>query len=139
MIRLTVEQLYLLEESIRGSGQSNTSILPLEAMGSHRLIIAWAKTRTGNGLYLSIWKDSKSWADAIAKDNAGEPLPYDFANDAQTQEYTHAYPVVINNANTVDQDYIERQVRRLVRGEIETVSPSGADSGHPEYGVTHGE
>lgn len=127
MIRLTVEQLYLLREAIERSGQAHATVLPLSALGSHRLIVAWAKPRTrGQGLYLSVWHDSKSWEDAVAQDRAGENLPFDFLNDAQTAEYTHTYPA----ENQMDVEEFTTRLAKIV---------GAADSGHPEFGVPFGE
>lgn len=129
MIRLTVEQLYALQKSIQVGGQAHTAVLPFDAMNSHRLIIAWARGRAaGDGLYLCLWRNDKSWTDAIAKDQLGLDLPYDYINDEQSAEYTHTYPI----DNTMDSAEFEHRVQRIVQG-------SAADAGHPEFGVTHGE
>lgn len=124
MIRLTVEQLNALQKSIQDGGQVNATVLPLNAMVSHRLVIAWAKGRSaGEGLYLSIWKSQKSWEDAIAQDQAGVDPPYDYINDDQSMDYTHTYPV--EDSGTA---------LRFRPNETQT-----DNSGHPEFGVTHGE
>lgn len=178
MIRLTVEQLFALQRAIDAGGQAKTTVLPLQAMMTHRLIVAWAKGRSaGTDYYLSVWRDTKSWDEAIAKDQAGEPLPYDFIKDSQSVEYTHNYPVVsgeiklVNAPTHMPSDEFFYKVRMLASGRIayseDPDEPedaveradidsaefahkvnqatnsfsqgSAADSGHPEFGVTHGE
>lgn len=159
MIRLTVEQLMALRDSIQGAGQVQCAVLPLFATASQRLIIAWAKGRSeGEEFYLSIWKDTKALQKAMQEDEAGIPLPFDFINDQGSMEYSHTYPVedTLNSANSAAASDLEHegfQVRGAQTGRFyqREVLPSGrvkygeeympgpADSGHPEYGVTHGE
>lgn len=88
MIRLTVEQLYQLQKEIQEAGEVNATILPESAMATYRLAIAWAKGTGGATLYLSLWKNEKSWEDRIRKDNEESSF-----YPTLEGEYTHAYPV----------------------------------------------
>ena len=156
MIRLTVEQLFALRDSIQAGGQAQCAVLPLRATYVHRLIIAWAKGRAGGEeYYLSIWRDAKTLEEERKKEEAGETPPYDFLNDPASMDYSHTYPVEEepNLANSVAANELRHEgftvpgatTGRPVpiamhldnQGKPYRVGP--ADSGHPEFGVTHGE
>lgn len=93
MIRLTVEQLNALRDSIQAGGQVHCAVLPLKATYAHNTIIAWAKGRSeGDEFYLSIWRDSKSLERAKEDEESGKNPPYDFINDPQSLDYSHVYP-----------------------------------------------
>lgn len=112
MIRLTVEQLFALRDSIQAGGQAQCAVLPLQATYVHRLIIAWAKGRSGGEeYYLSVWKDSKTLEEEKRKELAGEQPPYDFINDPASMDYSHTYPVEErpNLANSVAANELEHE------------------------------
>lgn len=94
MIRLTVEQLMALRDSLQRTGQVQCVVMPLFATASRRLIVAWAKGRGGEEYYLSVWKDNDHLQKAMDDDRDGVPSPFDF-EQAKEEEMTHTYPVPV--------------------------------------------
>lgn len=137
MIRLTVDQLNALRDSIQAGGQVHCAVLPLAATYAHSLVIAWAKGRAeGEEFYLSIWRDTKSLIAARQEEEEGVKPPYDFINDPQSAEYTHTYPV---DGNTIVQSPVN-SLRLGKDGSVIGINRGGTytDSSHPEFGVSYG-
>jgi hypothetical protein len=92
MIRLTVRELYALQQSIQSSGEVNATVMPFAAFSTSNLFVAWARATDGQTYYLALWKDSESWEKAKSDPSllvnvfASENEPVEEVSVEQVQE-----------------------------------------------------
>ena len=92
MIRLTVEQITALRDSIQATDQVQCALLPLEATYVKSLIVAWARGRENDSaVYLSIWKDTTSLIKAKKEEDPKGTI-FAVTQDGQAS-YSHVYRV----------------------------------------------
>lgn len=61
MVRLTVKEIYELQEDIQRTGEVNATVMTRDAFIAGSLFIAWARSAEGEEFYLAIWRNNDSW------------------------------------------------------------------------------
>ena len=115
MIRLTVEQLMALRDSMETTGQVQSAVLPLELISAKSLIVAWARGReVGSEYYLTVWKDTAS---VIAAKKREREEGYVFEEPDREQSYKHVYVPTTVNGDKVD---VEKETETEAETDVHT-------------------